>query len=74
MIAISTPVVGLAVDEKENVMVGKGSDAKESNEKQMPEGFAPSHFDVLVGWARQNFHHGEKEMPVDCKRWMGSLT
>jgi len=38
---------------KENFMPGKG-DAKD-----MPEGFAPSEYDVLVGWARQNFHHGE---------------
>jgi len=35
---------------------------KEGSEKYMPEDFVPTDFDVLVGWARQNFHHGEKKM------------
>jgi hypothetical protein len=24
----------------------------------LPEGFQPSKYDVIVGWARQNYHHG----------------
>lgn len=61
--AIATPTVGLVLDfEKENFMSGKqASTLRESEEKQMPEGFAPSEFDVLVGWARQNFHHGKED-------------
>ena len=25
---------------------------------ELPESFRPSRFDVIVGWARQNYHHG----------------
>jgi hypothetical protein len=52
---IIIPTLVLNLDDKENLMSGK-----ESDEREMPEGFVPSEFDVLVGWARQNFHHGEK--------------
>lgn len=44
---------GHCFNEKENLMPPAKGDSKE-----MDEGFAPSEFDVLVGWARQNFHHG----------------
>lgn len=43
----------IALNEKETYMPVVKGDARE-----LPEGFAPSEFDVLVGWARQNFHHG----------------
>ena len=61
--AIANPTVGLLLDDgKENLMSGKQENTlKENEEKQMPEGFAPSEFDVLVGWARQNFHHGKED-------------
>ncbi len=53
MTAVALQSVALKLHDKQRFMTGKG-DAKD-----LPEGFAPSEFDVLVGWARQNFHHGE---------------
>jgi hypothetical protein len=26
--------------------------------EELPESFQPSKYDVIVGWARQNYHHG----------------
>lgn len=51
MTAVTLQSVPLQLHDKQRSMASKG-DAKD-----MPEGFAPSEFDVLVGWARQNFHH-----------------
>ncbi len=45
----------IGVDEKENCM----DNYTPPDAKELPEGFAPSEFDVLCGWARQNFHHGK---------------
>jgi hypothetical protein len=59
-VALVARPVGLKPHEKENCMPGKG-DAQE-----MAEGFAPSEFDVLVGWARQNFHHGKRFIRHPC--------
>jgi hypothetical protein len=43
------------VDEKENYM----DNYTPPDAKELPEGFAPSEYDVICGWARQNFHHGK---------------
>ncbi len=33
--------------------------AKDSEDwLELPEDFTPSKMDVIVGWARQNYHHG----------------
>ena len=35
------------------------SSTKDSEEwLELPEDFTPSKMDVIVGWARQNYHHG----------------
>jgi hypothetical protein len=40
-----------------------GGETTESEEQQwllteLPENFEPSNMDCIVGWARQNYHHG----------------
>ena len=40
---------------------GRDSPAKAEGEEwglELPEDFVPSKMDVIVGWARQNYHHG----------------
>jgi hypothetical protein len=38
---------------------GELSTPKDNEEwLELPEDFAPSKMDVIVGWARQNYHHG----------------
>ena len=40
---------------------GRDSPAKPEGEEwglELPEDFVPSKMDVIVGWARQNYHHG----------------
>ena len=32
---------------------------KPSDAKQLAKDFIPSEQDVICGWARQNYHHGE---------------
>jgi hypothetical protein len=34
-------------------MTGSSNDASE-----LPEDYIPSEYDVICGWARQNYHHG----------------
>jgi hypothetical protein len=40
-------------DDQDNLMT-ENTDAN-----ILPDGFSPSEMDVICGWARQNFHHGE---------------
>lgn len=42
-------------DEKENLMTNNVPN-------ELPEDFAPSEFDVICGWARQNYHHCESAL------------
>jgi hypothetical protein len=37
----------------------KSSSSPSSSEEELPEDFHPSKYDVIVGWARQNYHHGK---------------
>jgi hypothetical protein len=30
----------------------------EHDTRELPEDYVPSESDVIVGWARQNYHHG----------------
>ena len=41
------------------------SSQKDSEEwLELPEDFTPSKMDVIVGWARQNYHHGTYNDPT----------
>jgi hypothetical protein len=43
----------VASDDQENRM------EENTDANVLPDGFSPSEMDVICGWARQNFHHGE---------------
>eukprot|EP00536_Pseudo-nitzschia_multiseries_P006907 jgi/Psemu1/16422/gm1.16422_g len=44
---------------------GDSATTNESNEDWLlPESFRPSKFDVIVGWARQNYHHGTRKIRI----------
>jgi hypothetical protein len=43
----------VASDDQDNLM------AENTEASILPDGFSPSEMDVICGWARQNFHHGE---------------
>ena len=43
--------------ETESVMSSNAKDELAGGE-ELPESFEPSSHDVIVGWARQNYHHG----------------
>jgi hypothetical protein len=43
--------------------MNKGNDDFAGGE-ELPESFEPSKYDVIVGWARQNYHHGKEKTIV----------
>jgi len=55
-------MMGLRGDTSATVRTGNANPAMigEDNEEwlELPENFKPSKMDVIVGWARQNYHHG----------------
>ncbi len=48
-----------STNDKSNGEASLASSQKDNEEwLELPEDFAPSKMDVIVGWARQNYHHG----------------
>lgn len=57
--SISMPSQQKSTNDKGEASASLASSQKDNEEwLELPEDFTPSKMDVIVGWARQNYHHG----------------